>query len=77
MKVGDRIRVFEITKGETSMPEIQGMHLAEIQNEWFGTTVPDLPLIWNGHDYWCVEVGLHARHVATMVITKIKVNENI
>ena len=72
MIVGDRIRIFEITDKEDAVPEIQGMHFGELQTKgWYGTSCPEIAHYINGVAH-AVIVGEHARHVATMVITKIK-----
>jgi len=72
MKVGDRIRVFEITEQETAMPEIIGKHFAELQtNGWFGTSCVEIPHRFLS-GYWAVIVDVQAKQVCTMVIKSIK-----
>jgi len=81
LKVGDRIRVFEVQPGHYA-PELIGKHSAEKIDDYFGnpygvtlcyqfSTSSGL-INYNANiDNDIVEIN-HVKHVATMVITKLK-----
>lgn len=82
MKVGDRIRVFEVQSGHYQ-PELLGKHSAERIGKYLGNKYGiDLCYGFIGFDgeYNCHHANIdnecvnvnHVKHVCTMVITKLK-----
>lgn len=83
MKVGDRIRVFEVKEGFHNINDLLGKHFCETLDNYFGNeygvNLPYLFELNNGDkmryhaniDNDIVKVN-HIKHVATMVIKSIK-----
>lgn len=76
LKVGDRIRVFEVLeKGQEYWSEcenIKGKHVAEIYPNRPNESCPDV-FIHTGSDFINLAINLEqAKQVCTMVITKLK-----
>lgn len=72
MKVGDRIRIFEVL--DPFYGNLKGKQAAEKNGNFFGNMFGvDLPLDFvNGNLHVGINDRMQARQVATMVITKIK-----